>query len=530
MERRIKLIIADDEPFICGMLEKLIDFDAIGLELAGCANDGETLLAKIEELKPDIVLTDISMPKMDGLEVIRITREKEIVCRFIIISGYRQFEYAYNALKYDVDDYILKPVEGQELNRVLLKLCSGICHSDLLQEEQEISGLYSYLIEKAPHEELKSDALSLNEINQRFRTTFQNGWYRFLFLKLDFTRDKKQMTEDVSSVVNKLHDLTKSSFADICYDVVISDKQDGVMFLLNYAQEQDKEVRGQIHTVFVEAKNVSDLFQGFNLTLCVGLAVDRTSRIEEAKRSCRRASWLRMHYGLNRIIYSEQVEEGNVADFSARFKEIRDNLERSFVALDVELMQEQIDLFFNHPMPILCSTDSMQFIRDMETRFSEIYGKVMKEINPDVIRKKIARQLHIQTDFKSYQEELAAQLKSCMEEMTWVAGEKNVKPIRQVYAYIERHYAEHMSLESVAALVNLNPVYFSNLFKKESGQNFTEYLTSYRMNKAKEFLRDGNMNINEIADALGYADARYFSKVFKKEVGVKPTDYRKIYG
>ena len=302
------------------------------------------------------------------------------------------------------------------------------------------------------------------------------------------------------------------------------------MFLLNYTQEKDKEIRKQIHAVFVEAKNVIDLFQGFNLTFCVGQAVDKISQIEEAKRSCRRASWLRMHYGLNQIIYSEQVEEGNTAGFSVQFKEIRENLEKSFVAMDIELMKEQINRFFAHPQSILCSTDSMQFIRDIETRFSEIYGMVTKEVNTDIIRKKIARQLHIRADFKSYQEELIVQLSSHMEDMTRTVSEKNAKPIRQIYAYIEQHYAEHLSLESVAGLVNLNPVYLSNLFKKESGQNFTEYLTDYRMKKAKEFLKNGDMNINEIADALGYTDARYFSKVFKKEVGVKPTDYRKIYG
>ena len=82
----------------------------------------------------------------------------------------------------------------------------------------------------------------------------------------------------------------------------------------------------------------------------------------------------------------------------------------------------------------------------------------------------------------------------------------------------------------MADLVNLNPIYFSNLFKRELGKSFTEYLTEYRMKKAKELLRMSNQNINEIADTLGYSDARYFSKAFKKEVGIKPTDYRKIYG
>lgn len=530
MERRVKLIIADDEPYICGMLEKLIDFDSLGLQLAACVNDGMTLLEKIEELRPDIVLTDISMPKKDGLEVIRLTRERGIVCRFIIISGYKQFEYAYNALKYDVDDYLLKPVEGQELNRALMKLCTSICHEDLRDEEQENSGLYTYLIDKAPHEELKSNALSLEEINRTFHTTFQNGWYRLLFLKLDFTRDERQMTEDVSSVINKLGGLTRNVFQELCHEVIMTDKRDGVMCLLNYDPQKDKDLKKQINMLFVEAKNVIDLFQGFNLTLCVGAAVDRPYRLEEAKMSCRRASWMRMHYGLNRILYAEQIEEGDAAAFSGHFKEMRANFERAFVAMDEKLMKEQVDRFFGLPMPVLCSTVSMQFMRDLVIRFTEIYGKVTKETNTEMIWRKIVSRLHLQLDFKNYRQELAEQFSSNMREMTRVVSEKNVRQIRQVYAYIEQHYAEHLSLEEVAGIVNLSPVYFSNLFKKESGQNFTEYLTAYRMKKAKEFLREGKLNINEIANELGYSDARYFSKVFKKEVGVKPTDYRKIYG
>ncbi|MDO4333993.1 MAG: helix-turn-helix domain-containing protein [Eubacteriales bacterium] len=530
MERLVKLIIADDEPFICGMLEKLIDFEALGIELAACANDGETLLNKIEQLRPDIVLTDISMPKKDGLEVIRLTREKEIPCRFIIISGYRQFEYAYNALKYEVDDYLLKPVEGQELNRVLLKLCTGIRRQDLPDEEKENSELYAYLIEKATHEELKSSALSLEEINGTFHTTFQKGWYRLLFLKLDFTRNEGQVKEDVSSVINKLRDLTGNFFTPLCYEVIMSEKRDGVMCLLNYAETADKEIRKQINALFIEAKNVADLFYGFHLTLCVGKAVDRPYRLEETKQSCRRASWVRMHYGLNRIIYAEQIEEGDAAGFTGRFREIQENLEKAFVSMNIESMEEQIGKIFDLPAPVLCSTAAMQFVREIVGRFAEIYGKVTKAANTDTICRQIFSRLHQQMDFKSYRQELTACLRVYMTEMAQAVSEKNGKQIRQIYAYIEQHYAEHLSLESMAGIVNLSPVYFSNLFKKESGQNFTEYLTAYRMKKAKEFLRTGDMNINEIACALGYADARYFSKVFKKEVGVKPTDYRKIYG
>lgn len=187
----VRLIIADDEPFICGMLEKLIDFDTLGLELLECVHDGETLEARIEELHPDIVLTDISMPRQDGLDVIRKTWEKGNMCRFVIISGYRQFEYAYNALKYKVEDYLLKPVEKTELNRVLQKICEEIRHVAPSDEDMERIRQHTYLIEKGIHQELKNDSLSLTDINRMFKAEFQKGKFRVVMMKLDFTRDEK---------------------------------------------------------------------------------------------------------------------------------------------------------------------------------------------------------------------------------------------------------------------------------------------------------------------------------------------------
>lgn len=197
MSKPITLIIADDEPFICGMLEKLINFDALGLTLLECVNDGQTLETRIKELHPDVVLTDISMPRQDGLDVIRKTREQGITCRFVIISGYRQFEYAYNALKYDVDDYLLKPVEQAELNRVLKKICGEIASSSFNDVSQERTRLHTYLVEWGIHRELRNDGLTLEEINETYQTSFQRGAFRFAMMKLDFTRDEAQRKEDV---------------------------------------------------------------------------------------------------------------------------------------------------------------------------------------------------------------------------------------------------------------------------------------------------------------------------------------------
>jgi two-component system response regulator YesN len=529
--KQINIIIADDEPYICGMLQKLIDFDSLDLTLCACVNDGKTLEKKIEEFRPDIVLTDISMPQQDGLEVIRVTREKGIQSRFVIISGYRQFEYAYNALKYDVDDYLLKPVERAELNRVLKKICDDLRQVTRDDAEAENARLHAYLVEKGTHNELRSDVLSFSELNRNYHTNFQAGCFRMIMLKLDMFREEDKLGEDVSSMLNKLKNMGMNCLQQHCFDIAASEENNRILFLINYPQEKHAALQSCLQTLFTEAKNVVDLFQGFSLTLCVGSCVKELHRIEEAKTSCRRASWLRMYLGTDRVIYAEDIEEHCDSGVKKLLEKTEQELTRAYTAVDIDGAKQAFYRVFSLPEPVLCSTVCMLFIRENIHRLCEHYAQIVKD--PTAVERSwvdMAVCLHHQTNFLEYSRELAQQLELYMTEMSEYVRKKNVKPILKARTYIEQHYAEHLTLESMAQLVNLSPIYFSNLFKKETGQNFTEYLTAYRMKVAKDLLRRGSQNINEIAVMLGYADARYFSKVFKKEVGVKPTDYRKIYG
>jgi two-component system response regulator YesN len=125
---KLKVIIADDEHRICQMLARFIDCEGLNLEIIDMAYDGEELLNKIRTGNPDIVITDICMPKESGMDVIRQAVQMGLTCKFIIISGFRQFDYAYTALKYDVSDYLLKPVDKNELNTALGKIAWQLRH------------------------------------------------------------------------------------------------------------------------------------------------------------------------------------------------------------------------------------------------------------------------------------------------------------------------------------------------------------------------------------------------------------------
>lgn len=532
MEKKLTLIIADDEQFICGMLSRIIEFEMLGIKHVGTAYDGEMLLSMIDELRPDIVVTDIYMPKIDGLEVIRQSKERGYNCRFIIISGYRQFEYAYNALKYEVEDYILKPVEKGELNDILKKVSVHIRQKESGEpDHNDRNAIRAYLVEKAIDEELRKKPLPLEEMNQIYNTHFETGYYRMLNLKLDYSRDVRQINEDAYSVLKKLENLVVKQFDGICFDVLTAIKHDGCIILLNYEAARDNEIKNRIYVLFTEGKNIVDLFQGLNLTICVGTAVKDPGLIYETRRGCRRAKWIRMAYGINKVIFEESVEDQSVDSFLDTLKELEARLEKAFSTLNVEECRTGILEFFTLPLSVLCCTESMMFMRRIIRTFCNINKDILDDsMDTEAMVKQMNTALHLQVTFRGYRDELIVLMTELIERLQKNIKNKNSKPVRQVCAYIERNYGEKINLESMAELVDLNPVYFSNLFKKETGQNFTEYVTDYRMKAAKKLLKDSNKNINEIAYELGYPDARYFSKLFKKNVGVKPTEYRKIYG
>ena len=530
MARNVTLLIADDEPLICGMLQKLTDFDGLGLSLLGCVNDGESLEREILSKKPDIVLTDISMPRKDGLQVIQAIREKDIPCRFLIISGYRQFEYAYNALKYNVEDYLLKPVDKGELNRALKKLCEEIraetYHGDSIDQEK----LRQDFIDHGIHKGLRQQTLSLDDLNESYYTNFKSGCFRVAMLKLGFSREPERETEDVSSVVQKLDKLVKEVISPRCFEVLSSSRYDGIMFLMNYAPDTEREIKKHLATLYEDACQFVDMFEGLNLTLCVGKAVDDPYQMEEAKNSCRRAIWMRHYYGINQILYEESEVDVKDPGCKIILDKVHMDMENAIIGLSEEQMTNAIHRFFDQPKKILCSTMCMQFLRDEIGLFSERYaGLIKRPAEAQDIKSAIHARIYRESTFTGYETQLIEVLGIYLKKLIAVVKEKKAKPVLMAIAYIEQHYAEPLSLETMAQHVNLSPIYFSNLFKKETGKNFSDYLTEYRIKKAKELLRDTGKNINEISDDLGYSDARYFSKVFKKATGVKPTDYRRLY-
>lgn len=526
---KLKVLIADDEPLICSMLAKVIRTEELDLEIVGIAYDGEKLFSMLCETQADIVIIDICMPKLDGLQVIQRAAEQKLPAKFLIISGYRQFDYAYNALKYDVDDYILKPIDTEELNNALLKISNSIRKNreSIPPHENNAASRRYFFIKVINEPELQN--LTLDDCNTNYGTAFQPGLFLCIFFKLDYVTDARMLFESFTSLRKKLQDLILSRFSSLCYDILNETKSDGIITLFNYSASNSSAIDQELNSFLRYGQRIIELFEGLHLTVCVGRPYSELSKIDVSKKEARSAEWMRMALGINKVIRYQ--ESPYSMDLNEKFCEFNKRLDSTYETLNISEFKACVENIFSLPYSVLYQPETRSWILQICDCFFDRNSELISLFaNEDSLRKETHSVLRCSTTFEQYKTNFLSLFGHIFEQMIQTVNSRSTKPVRQAITYIEDNYSQPLNLEVVAAKVNLNPVYFSNIFKKETGQNFTEYVTARRMDKARELLRKSELNINEIAAFLGYSDARYFSKLFKKNIGIKPTEYRKIFG
>lgn len=529
------VLIADDEQLICELLKKIIDWDELGLCLIGEQYNGKELYNAIIEKRPDIVITDISMPQMDGIELIGKIRTEGIPCHFVIVSGYRQFEYAHNALKYDVEDYILKPVDAGELNGALKKLISKITDMENQVEGKPEAGEDKRLLKRFflnnGIQELKQKNLTLAEIEKEYGIWFQEGLFQILHVKSDIMEQTQDYVDNSTSIQNKISVTFQDMFQDICACILEDQSFDMIKIGINYPAENENQIYNKIKEYFEHIQNFADLFKGYQLTIGVGNAYDSPACFAMSEKEARAAIGSRVVLGCDKVIYWRNLEQPHNFLTEGETKELLRSLEKSFELLETEKFKEQIKAVFRHAREHFSSEALSELLTAILELFLQTQERLFSvSLNEDFIRKQYIYGIQSAVNLRALQEAVIRPISDAIEKQAALVEQQNRKPVRLAFVYVEENYAKQIHLEDVAAYVDLNPVYFSNVFKKETGENFTDYLTNYRMKIAKELLRGTNDSICEISEKTGYQDTRYFSKLFKKCVGIKPSEYRKIYG
>lgn len=514
----LQVLIVDDEPKICSLILQLGNWEQLGLKVVAVCHDGEEALDKIQTLEPDIVITDIRMPVFDGLELVSRSHDLGLNISFIIISGYRNFEYAYNALQSGVMNYLLKPINQEQLNATLEKAITSIekRHMDEsnelrlahFQKEQRISQEYAFVT-----------ALAKGSVGGLSEDEFASG--EGLFGVCIVNPSFAVLHERGSIFGSMVIECAEKIFQPLGKMIAVS-YPNGINCLFHFAKDRLDEIENGISTLFGEVRSLADIFGDFKLSFGVSSFVPDIGQLAAAYSQAVRNERRKLKIGWNRIISSEESEKVYSEDPNTIDRECQP----LFSALET-LNRETADAWFQNLHQTAeagedWNLDRLFLIRDV---LLQQYAQMKDTPSVDALR--------MQTQLTDSPEKFISLLSQAFVDILEERREKlfneDTRPIRMAKEYIHQNYAKNLSLDMVAAEVGYSSVYFSTMFKKNTGESFMDYVIQVRIEKAKELLKTTDLNISEIAGSIGYQDDKYFRKLFHKIVGITPKAYRRLY-
>ena len=521
----MKVLICDDEIRVCRLIQHLIDWPALGLEPAGTAHDGNRALEMILEEKPDIVITDIRMPGCSGLEMIARARELRPDLEFIVISGYRHFEYAKSAIQYCVADYLLKPIRKDELNRVLESMCARRRRG-----------------EKTAPGPVEQPACSPERDRVRFWQFVDRGglppdWLarpaeeeaRFCAFKLD-----GQPGEYLQSAMLTLQERYPSAcefyLEPICS--VVCHRVSGSAFelYLSCRTGNGKALRSALRQMAEELRLRLESFPRLQLTLVIGPETEADDLRRGYQAMCRCM--------MQRIVRPE----GAVADsapppvpteeMKAAAAAFQKELKKQATRLDAAELQAAVKRL-EQDLQAQNAVSAKVFL-EQAAGFCRLFLCTLEENHLEVERADdlyggyLAR-LETCGSIREVCGVMSAVFSEEIRRQADYQQRADTRPIRQAKQYIQEHCGEPLTLEDVAGRAGFSPSYFSSMFKKEVGMTFLEYLQETRMELAKRLLRDTDLRVADICEAVGYSDNKSFVKTFSRIAGLKPNAFRKLY-
>lgn len=527
-----KVLIVDDEPNICNLINSLTNWETLGLTRIGEAYDGESALEQIANLHPDIVITDIQMPKMDGMTLLKRARELYgDTISFIIVSGFKQFDYAYEAIKYGVVDFLLKPINKEELNATLGRLVTGndvdITTSFNITDEGSDRLIRKQLLAEllfGSHDSIELDNAAIAET---YRYHFGSDFFVAGVLCID---GLESLGKARGSVITEIERVFAENRGAICHDMggYISGRY--IWFMMNLLEPDTETLKTTLQNTLEAMRRMVRIYTFLTLAMAISPIV-RFSQLRPTFAEVKKTIDGRAILDTSQLLQSANYSEAEALTARPKLNERTDQIKKAIDAFDLESLLTLADEYI---------TDALQYGKTAPWLAVEWVGQkcayiVLESLSqhalaliPEYADNALFdfRQCASANEVRQKMQDIIATAFRRIEELKETQESKTIRKVKQ---YIAENYAKPITLEDVAAAVFLSSSYLGVLFKKETGELFSQYVTAYRMERAKDLLKDHDYNVTEVADRVGYKDLRNFSKLFKTHTGVKPTDYRKIY-
>ncbi len=535
----IKVVIADDEEKVCQLICNLVDWNACGMEIVAVAHNGVEALETIKAFSPDLMVTDIRMPGCDGLELISRAKQLDSRLEFIIISGYRHFEYAQSAVKYGVGDYLLKPIKKDELTATLNKMRERYRkRTEQLSEQEQLQMRLqndvnrlraSFFTDFLLRDKAAPAELELTEVNGGYHYQMAPGCFQIFAVKID-SGEELLAPDEFHLLKEKLTRIIKGLLCPHCTDMEIYFQGSMVWGLLNYPNEKRSAVRRQLKAVLDELMVQKTVFPQ-EFTIGIGTVEESAAALPRSREAARCAVSQRLVEGTGKLLEKPPQKPCGSGEYTYP-SEIRKAMENGIEILDTDQVLGAVTAL--QQSAERCENATGEEMLFLTGELCKTYVQLVRNLHFD---QGDAEELYTLFLQKSDSCCSAGALWDCLRQiisdsMESIAGQRRqeeTKPIRAAKKYIQECYQNPVTLEEVSAVVGFNATYFSTLFKKETGQNFLEYLSEIRMDKAKELLKETGFSVAQICELVGYSDLKYFTKSFKKSTGIKPGEYRKLY-
>lgn len=532
----LKAIISGDKKKTNQMILELIDWNTLGIEVVGITESSDEALELIMKNAPDIVILSARFMNMNMPQIAQ-RFEGQSAPAYIVISGTRSFDSVYNALKYGVEEYLIGHTDICKLRSALEKICGRRLEDEARAKteiyERRIFDLTKSIIRKNfmmnLFSEDNSDALeTIDSLNSGFLFNFRPGFFEVVIIRPDF---KPGTDLDIGMVIKLLEEfgaIVDEQFEKICFEHVWHHRHGEIVCVFNYLGNMMVEYKILFERL---SKLMMDRQDGV-LTIAVGTRVYEPMNIPASMKAAKTALEYRICLGNDSIIVFDgcSFEPGDISEIITQEHErqIKNCVEALYskgLSVVIDELFDRIDSLEGNCPSLYYSTGH----RVCEIVVESIKASGGLHNNKNAILDESSRIISSSYNPAMLRGSVNAWCVGLLESTYFDRDAQEIRAIRIAKAYICDHYMDQLKLKDVALEVNLNPSYFSTLFKKELGINYNDYLIGRRIEAAKQLLCHTTLSISQITERIGYSDSKYFSRLFVKNVGIRPSEYRRLY-
>ena len=524
-----KVFLVEDEIVTREGIRDNVDWKAVGFEFCGEAQDGEMALQLIEKTQPDVMITDIKMPFMDGLQLCKIVKAQMPWIKIVVLSGHDEFEFAQEAVKLGVTEYLLKPISAAEIQAVLQNIAVVLdqereARANLKELQNQVRDVLTLKQDRLLLDLVVGGISSSEAIEQygRIGLNMLAKHYLVLLIKMDFPQDCDHVTPErqrrLQEIVSDLIDMhegafcTQKSMEELLFIMMGDDPeqlaQDGRFLVELIMADIEKEIGCQTS---MGIGNIQDRLTNIHLSF-----IDALANLNKGNGS----NLPRLNYRSDELVVISKLDRNAIERF------LKTSLMEEFEAFYEEELRQLSEFavhstLVKHYLFVDIILTAAQFVGDLGGQAAEVIP-VMNDVEDFLADLRTLEQI------KQALNTLFTRVLAYRNEQ---ASHEKAELIYRAKAFIDAHFSNpDLLLEDVAASANLSPSHFSLVFSRETGESFKSYLTRIRIEHAKELLRSTDLKCFEIAYQCGYSDPHYFSYAFKKHTGQPPRQFRQLVG